>query len=60
MAKFRVIETSFIDNALRKPGDIVEIDTDIMQPGNNLEPVNKKKPAPVDDGSPVDGGDQTV
>lgn len=39
MALYRVLVPSFIGEALRKPGDLVEIDPDAMRPGSNLEAV---------------------
>lgn len=36
---FRVLVESYIHDRLFQPGDIVEIDTAIMKPGDNLEPV---------------------
>lgn len=41
MAQYRVLEKSFIDNAIREVGDIVEY---VGEPGQNLEPM---APAPV-------------
>lgn len=38
MPKYRVLEPSFINNALVKEGDIVEFDG---IPGSNLEPIDK-------------------
>lgn len=37
IGKFKVVEASFIDYALRAPGEIVEIDLEQMLPGSNLE-----------------------
>ncbi len=41
MALFRVLTRSYINEALREPGDVVDIDLDVMRPGSNLEPVNQ-------------------
>lgn len=41
MARFRVKETSFINNQLHLPGAIVDIDTSLMSPGSNLDPLEK-------------------
>lgn len=40
MAKYEVLETSFINNAIVEPGAIVEFDG---EPGPNLKPVKGKK-----------------
>ena len=39
MAKFRVVQTSYINERLVEPGEVVEVDTSVMKPGPNLEPV---------------------
>lgn len=46
MAKFRVVQTSYINERLAEPGEVVEVDTSVMQPGPNLEPVKEAPPAP--------------
>jgi len=46
MAKFRVRETSYINERLVEPGEVVEVDTSVMTPGPNLEPVAEEPPAP--------------
>jgi hypothetical protein len=38
MAKFRVLEKSFINNRIVEPGDVVEYDG---KHGKNLEPIKK-------------------
>jgi hypothetical protein len=40
MAKYKVLEVSFINNTIVKVGEIVEYDG---KPGVNLEPVGKEK-----------------
>ena len=42
MAQFKVLQKSFIDNAIREEGDIVEYDG---EPGSNLEPLAKPRRA---------------
>lgn len=42
---FRVLEESYIHDRVFQPGDMVEIDTAIMTPGSNLEPVDAPPPA---------------
>lgn len=42
MAKYEVVETSFIGNQLRQPGEIVEHDGEVS---DNLKPVEDDKPA---------------
>ena len=36
MATYKVLETSFIGDMLRQPGDLIEIDESVMSPGKNL------------------------
>jgi hypothetical protein len=48
MAQYRVLQKSFINNALREEGEIVEYDGD---PSDNLELVKKSKKGA---GAPVD------
>jgi hypothetical protein len=42
MAQFNVLETSFINNTLVEPGDVVEL-ADGIEPGPNLEAVKAPK-----------------
>ncbi|MCK8788012.1 hypothetical protein M0638_27015 [Roseomonas sp. NAR14] len=37
--QFRVLVPSYIGERLVEPGAVVEVDTDVMAPGANLEPV---------------------
>ena len=44
MAKFRVLQTSFIGDHLRQPGDVVEIEFEKgVAHGDNLEPIKEAK-----------------
>lgn len=43
MAKFKVLETSFIDNHLRQAGDIVDESEIGGEPGPNLEKIKPGK-----------------
>ena len=55
MAKFRVIELSFIDGQLRQPGDVVDIEFEKgAVAGANLEPVKATKPAKGGDAEGAD------
>jgi hypothetical protein len=59
MAKYEVLETSFIDNRLVEAGTVVEINDDPkkggMKPGSNMKPVKGSAPAAPDAGG--NGGD---
>jgi hypothetical protein len=60
MAQYRVLQTSFINNALVQEGEVVEFDG---EPGSNLEPLKKSKKgasAPVDGGSDEQPQEQEV
>lgn len=46
--KYRVLELSYINEALVEPGAIVDIPENVLKPGShgsNLEPFNEKKGA---------------
>lgn len=44
MTKFRVLKTSYIQDGLHEPGDIVDIDPDTVNPeDDNLERIEEKK-----------------
>lgn len=51
MARYKVLATSYINNKLVHPGDVVEYKG---KAGSNLELVKEKKEAPAD---PPQGGD---
>ncbi len=60
MAKYEVLETSFIDNRLVEAGTIVEINDDPkkggMKPGTNVKPAKGVAPAaPAAGGNDGDG-----
>ena len=44
---FRVVVESYIHDRVFQPGDMVEIDTSIMTPGDNLEAVDAPAAAAV-------------
>lgn len=62
MAKYRVLEASFIDNKMCKEGDVVEYDG---IPGSNLEPLDApaekaaKKVDPAGDKKRLEAAAQT-
>ena len=56
--KFKVLTLSYIDDRLRQPGEIVELD--LRKPGENLErvdgtkfPADEMPEGPVEEGEPV-------
>jgi hypothetical protein len=54
MAKYRVMEKSFINNALVEEGTEIEFDG---EPGPNLQPLSKKRSAASSDSTtPADAG----
>lgn len=56
MAQFRVIETSFINNKLVQPGDIVEYEG---RAGKNLEPIKSGKGKKAEAETKPEGEDET-
>lgn len=54
MAKYEVVEKSFVNGKLVRPGAVVDINDDPakggMKPGANLKPFKGGTPAPAGDG----------
>ena len=57
MAKYKVLERSFINHAIREPGDVVEYDG---MPGPNLELVKEGAPGKKSDGGKKPDGDDSL
>jgi hypothetical protein len=64
MARYQALELSFHNNSIVQPGDVVDIDDEVMTPGSNFAKVGEddepeaskparksKKAAPADEGS---------
>ncbi len=44
MARFKVLETSYIGERIVEPGEVVDIDPAAIRPGPNLEQLDARAP----------------